>query len=477
MKILFAASEIHPLLKTGGLADVAGALPLALRQQGADVRLIMPAYRGIVEKLPPAQRTTNLGNPFDVGDLILLETHLPATNTPIFLVQCQSLFEREGGPYLDSFGNDYWDNHIRFAAFSWVCATLAQYGNLYGWQPDILHLNDWQTGFAAAYLKSWKLRHPAIVTTVHNLRYNGSFPLDSFAQTRLSGDVLNLHGMEFYGRYSALKAALCFADAITTVSPTYAQEILTSEYGDGLDSTLRPRQDRLHGILNGVDYDEWSPEKDAHIEQHYNLETLDKKQQNKLALLRESDLPEDLNAPLFAVVSRMTEQKGLDLIPGAMQHALAQGAKLVVLGSGDKWLEQDYLNLAAQYPNQVAVRIGYDESYSHRIQAGADVFMIPSRFEPCGLTQLYALKYGTLPLVRRTGGLADTVFEGGSDANGFTFEHANGADLSYAIARCLTLWGDQDAWQQRQRNGMGQDHSWQSKTGAWLQLYRSLMPR
>ncbi|GGN35438.1 MULTISPECIES: glycogen synthase GlgA [Marinomonas] len=477
MKILFAASEIYPLIKTGGLADVAGALPVALRNKGHDIKLIMPAYQGILNKVAPIQKSINLGNPFGVGDLLLLETHIPDNDTPIWLLQCQALYEREDGPYVDKNGVDFQDNHLRFAALSWAIATLALHGNLIDWQADILHLNDWQTGFAAAYLKSWKVNHIPIVTTVHNLRYNGSFDMNQFSDTHLSAELLSMHGMEFYGRFSGLKAGLVYADAITTVSPTYAQEILTPEYGDGLDGTLRAMQDKLSGILNGVDYNQWSPEKDTLIPQNYGIDTLHLKQTNKLALLRENSLSEDLNYPVFGVVSRLTEQKGLDLVLQVMPALLEKGARLIVLGSGDKYLESGYLELQKKYPQQVAVRIGYFEDYSHRIQAGIDALLIPSRFEPCGLTQLYALKYATLPVVRQTGGLADTVFEEGDKDNGFVFKEADEESLKLAMERCMACFYDGNRWQQKQQNAMCYDYSWEAVTDQWVDLYQSLLNR
>ena len=475
MKILFAASEVYPLIKTGGLADVAGALPVALRKKGHDVKLIMPAYQGILEKVAPIQKSINLGNPFGVGDLLLLETHIPENDTPIYLLQCQALYEREDGPYVDKNGLDFEDNHIRFAALSWATATLALHGSLIEWQADVLHLNDWQTGFAAAYLESWKVKHLPVVTTVHNLRYNGSFDMNQFSSTHLSTELLSMHGMEFYGRFSGLKAGLVYADAITTVSPTYAKEILTPEYGDGLDGTLKAIQHKLTGILNGVDYDQWAPEVDSLIPQNYSIESLALKQTNKLALLRENGLSEDLSKPVFGVVSRLTEQKGLDLVLQAMPAMLEKGARLVVLGSGDKHLESAYLALQENYPDQVSVRIGYFEDYSHRIQAGIDALLIPSRFEPCGLTQLYALKYGTLPIVRQTGGLADTVFEGTDNANGFVFSKATSEELEAAIERCMTCFDDKEHWQARQINAMRCDHSWEAVTDQWTALYQSLI--
>ncbi|MBJ7538362.1 glycogen synthase GlgA [Marinomonas sp. C1424] len=475
MKTLFAASEIYPLIKTGGLADVAGALPVALRKQGHDVRLIMPAYNDLLKKVAPIQKSINLGNPFGVGDLILLETSIPESDTPIWLLQCQALYEREAGPYLDSKGADFQDNHLRFAALSWAAATLALHGHLIGWQADVLHLNDWQTGFAAAYLKSWKADHIPVVTTVHNLRYNGSFEMSKFADMRLSTELLDLHGMEFYGNFSGLKAGLVYADAITTVSPTYAQEILTSEYGDGLDGTLKSLQHKLTGILNGVDYEQWSPEKDQFIAQNYGPESLTKKYENKLALLQENGLSEDTSQPIFGVVSRLTEQKGLDLVLEAIPHLLDRGARLIVLGAGDKHLEAGYLELQSLYPEQVSVRIGYFEDYSHRIQAGIDALLIPSRFEPCGLTQLYALKYGTLPVVRQTGGLADTVFEWGDRANGFVFTDADVASLKAALERCMESFYNSHSWQEKQRNAMAYDYSWEAVTGQWVELYESLI--
>lgn len=475
IKILFAASEIYPLIKTGGLADVAGALPIALRSKGLDVKLIMPAYQGILEKVEPIHNSTNLGNPFGVGDLILLETRLLNTDIPIFLVQCQALFERDGGPYVNQDSIDYSDNHLRFGAFSWAIAMLAQHGNLIGWQADILHLNDWQTGFAAAYLESWKMKHIPIVTTVHNLRYNGGFEMHKFPDMRLSGELLDMHGIEFYGQFSGLKSGLVYADIITTVSPTYAKEILTSEYGDGLDGTLRAMRYRLQGILNGVDYDQWSPEKDTNIIQNFSIHSIHKKKINKRALLAENNLPENANALTFGVVSRLTEQKGLDLILEAMPALLKKGVNLIVLGSGDKALESAYLKLQQHYPNQVAVKIGYDEAYSHRLQAGVDALLVPSRFEPCGLTQLYALKYGTLPVVRKTGGLADSVFEDGNLPNGFVFNNADSASLYDAMARCLDCFEHPQAWQKKQINAMKYDFSWNNTTQKWIHLYRNLL--
>ncbi|GAB3488773.1 glycogen synthase GlgA [Marinomonas epiphytica] len=475
IKVLFAASEIYPLIKTGGLADVAGALPIAMRKQGYDVRLIMPAYQGIVEKVGPIHKRVNLGNPFGYGDLILLETSIKESDTPLWLVQCQGLFERPFGPYVDQNGLDYPDNHIRFAAFSWVTALLITNSNIANWQADVLHLNDWQTGFAAAYLESWQNKSVPVITTVHNLRYNGSFEMSQFSDLQLSNHLLNMHGMEFYGRFSALKAGLVYADAITTVSPSYANEILTPEYGDGLDGTLRALESKLSGILNGVDYDEWSPENDAHIAKNYSPDTLQDKQANKHALLTECGLPAIMDKPVYGVVSRLTEQKGLDLILQALPESLAKGARFILLGSGDGNLEQAYLDLQKQYPEQVSITIGYDESFSHRLQAGVDCLLIPSRFEPCGLTQLYALKYGTLPLVRHTGGLADTVFEGSNKPNGFVFHEATVADLCDALSRSMACFDDSAEWQKRQLNAMSYDHSWQAVTGQWGELYTRLL--
>jgi starch synthase len=477
MNILFVASEIYPLIKTGGLADVAGALPVALRKKGHDVRLLMPAYSGILDKVAPIQNKINLGNPFNTGDLILLETQILENGTPIWLLQCQSLYEREGGPYLDTEGNDYQDNHLRFAALSWVAAVLSSYGSLMKWQPDLLHINDWQAGLSVAYLKSWKMPHIPVVTTVHNLRYNGSFPMSLFSETRLSDELLTHHGIEFYGQFSALKSALVYSDAITTVSPTYAKEILTAEYGDGLDGTLRAHQHKVQGILNGVDYDQWSPDIDSNINTKYTIDSLNLKQKNKLALLKENHLDENLEQPIFGVVSRLTEQKGLDLVLEAIPTALEQGAKFILLGSGDKALENAFVELQQRFPQQVGIRIGYDEAYSHRLQAGIDALLIPSRFEPCGLTQLYALKYGTLPVVRQTGGLADTVFEEGPEANGFVFEEANTTSLKSAIERCMVFFRDNRGWRERQENAMQYDFSWEKTTTHWLDLYSRLLKK
>ncbi|HEB58458.1 MAG TPA: glycogen synthase GlgA [Gammaproteobacteria bacterium] len=476
-RILFAASEAWPLIKTGGLADVAGALPVALKARHHDIRLLLPAYpqaRATLEKPRPAGHFTLGGYAVE-----LVRGRLPGTPVPVWLVGCPALFERPGNPYLGPDGLPWPDNAQRFALFDRVIAHLVGTASPWRWQADMLHLHDWQTGLVPALLHGQTTR-PACVFTIHNLAYQGRFGYSTFATLGLAEDLWTHEGLEFHGDMAFIKGGLAFADRLNTVSPGYAREIMTPDFGYGLDGLLRHRKARLSGILNGIDTRAWNPAHDPHIASPYNARRLGDKTANKTALQRALGLKVDADALLAGNVGRMVEQKGIDLLCETLPAMMERGIQLVVLGSGEARFEERLQYLARQYPGQVAVRIGYNEALAHRIEAGSDLFLMPSRFEPCGLNQLYSLRYGTLPLVHRVGGLADTVIEKGDKAtdNGFVFDAPHGEALLAALDRALALWAKPTAWRRRQRNAMRADHSWRHSAMEYETLYaRALADR
>ncbi|MNN07193.1 Glycogen synthase [compost metagenome] len=398
----------------------------------------------------------------------------------IYLIDAPWLYERPGSPYHDQSMNAYSDNHRRFALLGWMACELAKGLDRY-WRPQVVHAHDWHAGLACAYLAA--NGHPArSVFTVHNLAYQGLFSAHHVPELWLPPSFFNIYGLEFYGQMSFLKAGLFYADHITAVSPTYAREITRPEFGYGMEGLLqeRQRQGRLSGILNGVDDKIWDPSHDPRLTARYDADNLKNKAKNKLHLQKAMGLKVDESLPLFAVVSRLTSQKGLDLVLEALPALLEQGGQLALLGAGDAVLQQAFLAAAADYPEQVGVQIGYHEAFSHRIIGGADVIMVPSRFEPCGLTQLYGLKYGTLPLVRRTGGLADTVVDcalenlADGSASGFVFDDCDAVALGNAIRRAMVLWNRPKHWRHVQRHAMSVDFGWQVAAQEYLSLYQRL---
>ena len=481
MRVLHVASEIYPLVKTGGLADVVGALPAALAGAGADVRLLLPGLAPILGALQDAHTVFHCGPAFGAARVTLRRGRLDRVGLTAYVIDAPYLYARPGNPYLGPDGKEWRDNHRRFGLLGWLAAHLAAGELEPRWAPAVLHAHDWHAGLAPAYIAAHPGPSAATVCTVHNLAFQGLFPLDTRAELDISPTQLTYEGMEFHGQLSFLKAGLAFADRITTVSPTYAQEIRTPEQGCGLDGLLRTRAARLSGILNGVDTAVWNPATDPGIAQRYNAAAPAGKRVCKRALQAELGLPA-LDVPLFTLVSRLTHQKGIDLLLDALPELARHNAQLAVLGSGEPALEAALQSAVAEYPTQVAVKIGYDEALSHRLIAGADVILVPSRFEPCGLTQLYGLRYGTLPLVRRCGGLADTVIDAtesnrGADlATGFTFEHATGADLAAAVRRAVTLYHEAPAWLRLMHRAMAQDVSWHRAAQQYLALYRGLVP-
>ena len=480
MKILFAASEAHPLVKTGGLGDVAGALPRALLDAGLDVRLVLPNYAGSAERLKGAGTITEFPVHGRAAPARLIEGRMPGSRLPVWLVDAPEFFAREGHPYMAPNGQDWPDNAQRFTWFSRAVVELAQNRAGLGWRADLVHANDWQTGLVPALL-SLEPDRPATLFTIHNLAYQGLFDAGMLHALDLPPEWWSMHALEFHGRLSFIKGGLVFADWLSTVSPTYAREITTPAFGCGLEGLLAARRDRLSGILNGVDYRIWNPARDPFLPAHYNRKSLEGKAACKAALQKEMGLPRKPDVPLFAHIGRLVEQKGVDLILECLSLFRRNRMQLVVLGSGDPALESALRAAKATFPRRIGIHIGYDEGLAHRIEAGADAFLMPSRFEPCGLNQLYSLRYATPPIVHRTGGLADTVVDADDahiadrTATGFVFDEPTPAALRAAWRRALKLYRQPRLWRRIQKTGMRQDFSWQRSAGEYIALYQRLL--
>ncbi len=479
MRILHVASEIYPLVKTGGLADVVAALPPALIRRGLDTRILLPGLPGILEGMIGLKPVCKIGPVFGAALVTLLKGRLPDSGVPAYVIDAPFLYRREGNPYVGPDGQDWIDNHRRFALLGWTAAHIAAGELDADWIPDVVHAHDWHAGLTPAYMAQNPALKTPTVFTIHNLAFRGIFPMDCSSDLGLPMRKLTPLGIEFHGKISFMKAGLIYSNKITTVSPTYAREIKTPEFGCGLEGVLRDRGSDLSGILNGVDYSVWNPE-DPFIAKPYNADNPKGKKACKQALQTELGLAKNGQGPLFAVVSRLTSQKGMDLLLAALPELLRDGAQLAVLGTGDGDLEAGFRYAAAANPENVAVFIGYDEEMSHRFIAGADVLLVPSRFEPCGLTQLYALRYGTLPLVRRVGGLADTVVDATPEAiqadraTGFVFDDAARHALGARISEACALYAQDAAWKQIQHRGMVQDFSWDDSAAHYEELYRNL---
>jgi starch synthase len=483
LRVLHAAAELYPWVKTGGLGDVMAALPPALVAQGVDTRLCLPGFPAFLDALSTSD-AVRLPTPFASERVRVALTYLPGSRVGAYLVDYPAFYDRPGNPYGSADGREWPDNYRRFGLLSWVAAALGQ-GADPNWRPDIVHAHDWHAGLAPAYLKAQATPAagvtPASVMTVHNLAYPGYFPAGVFPELSLPAGFLALDGIEFFGGVSFLKAGLNYADRLTTVSPTYAAEIQTAEFGAALDGLLRRRADALTGILNGVDPVVWDPANDPALPAPYGIDDAGNgKAAAKAALCKRLYLAE-AKGPLFGVVSRLTPQKGLDLLLDAVPDLVGGGGQLALLGSGDRDLEAGFAAAARTHHGSVGVEIGYDEALSRLIIAGSDVMVVPSRFEPCGLTQLYALRYGSLPLVRRTGGLADTVVDATAarlrdkTATGFVFDDASPGALVAALARASALYTDRRHWRQVMRHAMAQDFSWAQSARQYVALYRELV--
>jgi starch synthase len=475
MKILHAAAEVFPLVKTGGLADVVSALPKALLNAGADIRLILPGVPAILNAISSPLTVCEIGPMMGAARVSLKLGWVAGTGIPIYVVDAPYFYKREsllGSPYVSASGEQWVDNAQRFALLGWVAAHLALGELDEHWCPDVLHAHDWHAAMGCAYVAANPARSVATVFTVHNLAYQGTFDGIDFGLLGLPGRFMSPQGIEFHGQCSFMKAGLNFADRITTVSPTYAKEIMTAEFGCGVEGVIQARADVVSGILNGVDADIWSPQTDDAIVAQYGPENISRKALCKVALQQALGLTVDDKVPLFGIVSRLTSQKGLDLVLDALPLLLARGAQLAVQGSGDTTLQAEFEAAALTYPGQVAVKLGYDELFAHQMMAGSDIMMVPSRFEPCGLTQLYALRYGTLPLVRKVGGLADTVVD---DETGFVFDAATVTGLSEAIQRSCKAFNSPKRWKAMMLKAMAQNFSWDDSAQKYLSLYSSII--
>jgi starch synthase len=479
LKVLFATSEVAPLIKTGGLADVSAALPVALAALGVDIRVLVPGYPQVIDALNIRSRVAVLPGLPGIPPASLLASKLPS-GLPLLVIDCP-IYDRSGGPYQDGSTTDWQDNDLRFGLLSYVGALLSTPGSPFAaWQPDIVHCNDWQTGLAPVYLNYVHGPRARTVMTIHNLAYQGIFAPQSATRLGLPPQAFSIDGVEYYGNLSFLKGGLQFCDRITTVSPSYAREIQGEPLGMGLQGLLTRRKDALVGILNGIDMDAWDPESDPYIERYYNASRLVAKQDNKRALQIRMGLQNAPQTPLFGVVSRLTDQKGLDVLADIVDDLVGLPAQLAVLGSGDPALQRRFLALAQRHAGRVAVQIGFDEGLSHQIEAGADLFAMPSRFEPCGLNQMYSQRYGTPPLVHGTGGLLDSVVDCSpstlrdNTASGFVFTPLTAATLLETCRRAVAAYGDQRVWRQLQKNGMKKDFSWEARARQYLDLYREL---
>jgi starch synthase len=481
LKILFAASEAYPLVKTGGLGDVIYGLPKALVQQGNEVRLVLPAYGDIKAQLDDINELgrIKIKGAGRIHHARILETQFDEQDIPLILVDIPVLFDRKGNPYTDTTGDDWPDNAERFAVFSHCVAQLGMDVLKTGWKPDVVHCNDWQTGLVPAYLSEFRSA-PKTVFTIHNLAYGGNFSREEFKNLGLPKKWWSPKLVEFYDGFSMLKAGLVFSDSITTVSPTYASEICTPEAGYGFDGVLRQLNGKLSGILNGVDDDIWNPRWDGRIHEQYgpSYRRIKAKKANKNALLKSFGLPET-DAPVLGFVGRLVDQKGIDLILYSLPELIATtDAVVIILGEGQRKYEDELKSSTHRFPGRLAVYIGYSEDHAHEIEAGADIFLMPSRNEPCGLNQMYSLKYGTPPVVHNTGGLADTVVDTNKEtledksATGFVFYELTASAFQEAIHRAIKYYHSRRVWQQICRTGMQQDFGWERSASEYAMLYK-----
>jgi starch synthase len=478
MKVLQVGAEVFPLIKTGGLADVLGALPQALAAQGADLRLLLPGLPGILDAVLHARGVRQLGPVFGAARVELLRAQMPYSALPVYVIDAPFLYRRGGGPYQDRRGAEWADNLQRFGLLGWVAAQLALGGADAEWAPQVVHAHDWHAGLSCAYLHAHAAESVASVYTVHNLAYQGLFPQDDLPLLGLSSRYMSPAALEFHGQLSFMKAGLKFADRVTTVSPSYAREIATPEFGAGLEGVIRGRGDDVSGILNGIDARVWDPAADAALAQRYSASQLQGKAKCKAALQAQFGLAPEPAAPLLGVVSRLTSQKGLDLVLSVLPQIVQHGAQLVVQGTGEPALEAAFRIAADAHRGRVGLLLGYDETGAHRLIAGADMILVPSRFEPCGLTQMYGLRYGSVPVVRRVGGLADTVREAaGGAGNGFVFEQAQPQALAEAIGRAVEAYRQPAAWAALMQRGMAEHLTWDGPARQYMALYADASSR
>ena len=483
-KVLFVASEIFPLAKTGGLADVCGALPQALADRGIDVRMLMPGYAEALDRVVAAQVIADLGEILPGAPVRIVSGWMPDSGLPVWLVDCPPLYRRCGSLYRDADGCEWPDNGLRFAALNHAAARIATAGLAVGWCPDIVHAHDWHAGLLPLLLHRRGGERPKTVFTVHNMAFQGLFPLHEARALGLPPYAATLDGAEFYGRLSFLKAGIRFADVVTTVSRNYAREIATPEFGCGMDGLIRARHGVV-GIMNGIDEHVWDPATDAYLAQRYSRDNMLGKTACKMALQRELGLEVDPAAPLVESVCRLTQQKMADVMLASLPDLLRRHPRLqmAVHGCGDAALERGFAALATAFPGRMAARIGYDEGLAHRLHAGADILLHGARFEPCGLTQLYAMRYGTIPVVRRVGGLADSVIDvdvarrEAAGSIGFVFDAPTGEALGAAVERCLAVYRDApQTWVRFRRSAMCGDYGWRRSAARYARVYAGVAP-
>lgn len=470
-KILFVTSEVFPLIKTGGLADVSGSLPIALKALGHDVRILVPGYPKVLASAAFNSLTTTPENAPR-----LMSAALPGSDVPVWAVMDEGHFGREGNPYLGSDGAPWPDNAERFAHFCRVSVEIALDRLGLDFKPDIVHCNDWQTGLIPALLAD-EPKRPASVFTIHNLAYQGVFPQATFDALKLPTRFWSPEALEFYDQLSFIKGGLVFSDRISTVSPTYAREIQEKADGCGLEGLLSHRSDRLSGILNGIDTDAWNPATDPLISPHFDLNRLKERAKAKAHLQEISGLPQGASTPVLVWVGRLVEQKGIDFLLESLPKLMALPLQIILIGTGDVRYEKTLQDWQHLFPERLSVYLGYDEARAHQAEAGADLFLMPSRFEPCGLNQMYSQRYGAVPLVRRAGGLADTVIDATPEtiaagtATGIVFDEASSGAFFEAIERALALFGQPKRWQSIQKNGMQKDFAWETSARQYLDLY------
>ena len=478
MKVLFVASECAPFVKTGGLADVVGAVPKALAPLGADVKIVLPAYPALAKQVTNGDIVHAFDNLFG-GPARLISTRSDDLN--LLLLDAPHLYDRPGSIYLDESGQDWSDNHLRFGALC-VAATMVALDGVEGWRPDLVHAHDWQAGLVPLLIKiADRQDAPKTIITIHNIAFQGLFPWTTRDLFDIPDHLFTHEGAEYYGQLGFLKAGLAFAEKITTVSPTYAVELLSPQFGMGLDGLLTARQNDLCGILNGIDLDVWDPQSDTALPANYSARNRINKRKCRDAVASRFGLHINPATPLFCVISRLTEQKGLDLLLQALPELVERGGKLALLGSGSPELEQGFQNAAQTYPGSVGVEIGYDEELSHLMQGGSDAILVPSRFEPCGLTQLYGLRYGTLPIVAKTGGLADTVVDATKEnlktksATGIQFSPIDVDQLRDAVWRTCELFDKQKIWKSMMGTAMRTPVGWDDSAPKYLKLYQDIV--
>ncbi|MDH5392579.1 MAG: glycogen synthase GlgA [Gammaproteobacteria bacterium] len=479
-KVLYIASEAFPLIKTGGLADVAGSLPVALLKQSQDVRLLLPAYPEVLKNISRFKTVAThsyFNLPFSI-----IETRLPGSKVIVWLVDCPAVFDRPGGPYTDQHGEAWADNALRFAILCHAAVDIALDKLKLNWKADIVHCNDWQTGLIPALLSRHEKR-PATVFTIHNLAYQGNFDYQTFVDLHLPDELWHMHGLEFYNQLSFIKGGLVYADKINAVSPNYAKEILLPEFGYGQNGLLKSRQQDLSGIVNGIDEKHWNPGTDDLIIEKFNRRTLSKKVNNKTALQEQLSLPDNASIAMVGMVGRLVQQKGLDIILQSLKQLVQLELQIIILGTGDLHYEIQLSEWAAKYPDKIKVVIGYSEQLAHRIEAASDIYLMPSTFEPCGLNQLYSLRYGTLPIVTAVGGLADTITDTNKEsianktANGFMMTEPTTEKLVLTMTRALAFFKDSNTWHQLQDNAMRFDSSWTASADGYIQLYKQALAK